>query len=223
MADTKLNKVGMEQAELVGRRLRKVNFLHIYTSDLSRAKKTAEAIAQYHKDVPLTVDTRLGEKDFGRLSNLSIHAALNLIKTEDGLWEDYGESKETFSLRVISFFQEIIGKHLPPTNAIETPKKTTHICVVTHGGVINRFVKEYLIMELGFFVKDYKSIQHKPKNSSITKVTLTRIEEGEDEAKVGHGEELKIEGEVQLWSDVSHLSKFNKKTRGDTAIDDYVH
>jgi broad specificity phosphatase PhoE len=167
-------------------------------------------------------------KDFGRLSNLSIHDAFNLIKSEDGSWEDYGESKETLSSRVVSFFQEIVGKHLPSANAIDSidnPKETIHICVVTHGGVINLLVKEHLIMKLGFFVKDYKSIQHKPKNSSITKVVLRRMDEEDEKENEGEGrsKELKVEGEVQLWSDVSHWSKLGKKTRGDTAIDDYVH
>jgi hypothetical protein len=42
--DTKLNKNGREQAESVGRRLRKLRFDHIYTSDLTRAKKVSKNI-----------------------------------------------------------------------------------------------------------------------------------------------------------------------------------
>ncbi|CAG8787103.1 14616_t:CDS:2, partial [Dentiscutata erythropus] len=51
-----------DQVELVGKRLRKLKFDHIYSSDLSRAKKTAEAIAKHHPDTPFTVDIRLRER-----------------------------------------------------------------------------------------------------------------------------------------------------------------
>ncbi|CAG8611214.1 11898_t:CDS:2, partial [Ambispora gerdemannii] len=176
--DTKLNKVGREQADLVGRRLRKMKFDHIYSSDLSRAKKTAEAIAKHHPNIPFSVDMRLREKDIGRLSGLSIYEALDLIKNEGSQWEDYGESDEDFTDNVISFFDEIIDKHLPDTQdpeSIEHPKKDTHILLVTHGGTINKFVREHMIHDLGFLVNDYLSIRHKARNTSVTKIVVRRV------------------------------------------------
>ncbi|KAG9285388.1 hypothetical protein G9A89_010863 [Geosiphon pyriformis] len=242
--DTKLNKVGREQAELVGRRLRKLRFDHIYSSDLSRAKKTAEAIAKHHPNTPFTLDSRLREKDFGKLNGLSIYQALEVIKKEERQWEDYGESNTDFTARLITFYNECVEKHLPYRGGLESvcnPKKNTHILLVTHGGTINKLIKEHLIHNLGFLVKNYMSIQHKPKNSSVSKFVIRRIIEDERNysgastptSETSEASTIKIdrrpksnpviEGDIHLWSCVSHLAALGKRTRGDSQIDDYIH
>jgi len=245
--DTKLNKTGREQVELIGRRLRKMKFDHIYSSDLSRAKKTADAIAKHHPDTPLTVDMRLREKDVGRLSGLTIYEALELIKNEETQWEDYGESDEEFAAQVVSFFNEIVEKHLPDTRGLESvehPKTKVHICLVTHGGTINKLIKNHLIHDMGFLVKDYMSIRHKVKNTSVSRFMVRRKIEDDvhnsgaatptpseksdlsistTEIERAPERKARLEGEVTLWSCVSHLAAAGKRTHGDSQIDDYVH
>lgn len=256
--DTKLNKTGREQVELVGQRLRKLKIDHIYTSDLSRAKKTAEAIAKHHPDTPLTVDIRLRERDMGRLSGKSIHEALDLIKEEEASWNDYGEPEEDFKAQVVDFFNDIVANHLPKNNNFQqssgSKQRNPHILIVTHGGVINKLVREHIIMDLGFFVNDYLSMKHKAKNTSVTKFVVRRVETSnsttddddatsvvssntaENESNDGSinddSEKIirrdierknKLKGEVTLWSCVSHLTTKNKRTHGDSQIDDFVH
>jgi broad specificity phosphatase PhoE len=261
--DTKLNKTGREQAESVGRRLRKLKFDHIYTSDLTRAKKTTDAIAKHHPDTPVSVDIRLRERDFGRLSGLSIHEALDLIKNEGLTWDDYGEPEEDFKAQVIDFFNDIVANHLPK-NSSELPsnpkqpgkKRNPHILIVSHGGTINKLVKQHVIMDLGFHVNDYLSMKHKAKNTSVTKFVVRRkkcrdslniIDDDDAKSIVSDGSsssvkdddnnsekamntrrrsierKIRLEGEVNLWSCVSHLTSIGKRTHGDSQIDEFVH
>jgi len=252
--NTKLNKTGREQAESVGRRLRKLKIDHIYTSDLTRAKKTAEAIAKHHPDTPVTTDIRIRERDFGRLSGLSIHEALDLIKNEELTWDDYGEPEEDFKAQIVDFFNDIVAIHLPK-NSSELPqskqpgkKRNPHIVIVAHGGTINKLVKEHVIMDLGFHVNDYLSMKHKAKNTSVTKFTVRRKTSGDNSSNISSiddddatsvvssdGSEkamntrrdierkIRLEGEVGLWSCVSHLTSIGKRTHGDSQIDEFVH
>ncbi|CAJ0752270.1 22685_t:CDS:2, partial [Entrophospora sp. SA101] len=299
--DVKLNKTGREQADLVAKRLQKIKIDHIYTSDLSRAKKTADAICKYHPDTPVTVDERIRERDLGRLSGLSIYDALELIKNEELTWDDYGEPKEDFKARVVDFFDEMVANHLPKSNnrshsrssstssisslslslssspspPSPTPTSTPncngnnkarnpHILIVTHGGTIKELVKEHVLLDLGFRVNNYLSMKHKAKNSSVTKFVVRRrkntsyfdsddnnnavddyddsnsvVSSGSNSAKddedtgsekalctsptpikiIGRKTSRLLEGEVTLWSCVSHLSAQGKRTHGDSQID----
>jgi len=63
-ADIPLNKFGEEQAKQLAKKLTKVNFAIAFTSDLLRAKKTAEIIALEKKIVVRTTKT-LRERYFG--------------------------------------------------------------------------------------------------------------------------------------------------------------
>ncbi|GBC06916.1 hypothetical protein RclHR1_07140004 [Rhizophagus clarus] len=261
--DTKLNKTGREQAESVGRRLRKVKIDHIYTSDLSRAKKTAEAIAKHHPDTPISTDTRIRERDFGRLNGLSIQQSLDFIKEEGLTWDDYGEPEEDFRARVVDFFDDLVSTHLPK-NYSELPsspkqpgkKRNPHIVIVSHGGTINKLVKEHLIMDLGFHVNDYLSMKYKAKNTSVTKFTVRRKKSGDDSLSLDDDDaksvvsvgsnsssikdddnnsekamntrrdierKVRLEGEVGLWSCVTHITSVGKRTHGDSQIDEFVH
>ncbi|CAG8532799.1 3935_t:CDS:2 [Funneliformis caledonium] len=256
--DTKLNKTGREQAESVGRRLRKLKIDHIYSSDLSRAKKTAEAIAKHHSGVPFSVDNRIRERDLGRLSGLSIYEALDLIKNEELAWDDYGEPEEDFKAQIVDFFNDLVERHLPKKSgglqSDNGKNRNPHIVIVTHGGTINKLVKEHLIMDLGFHVNDYLSMKHKAKNTSITKFVVRRVAgyssnvnvDDDDATSVVSSDgnssvkdddncseksintrrierKKRIEGEVKLWSCVSHLASIGKRTHGDSQIDEFVH
>ncbi|CAG8516603.1 16228_t:CDS:1 [Racocetra fulgida] len=188
----------------------------------------------------------------GRLSGKSIQDALDVIKEDGASWDDYGEPEEDFKAQVVDFFDDIIAKHLPKNDPGLSPpnKRSCHVLLVTHGGVINKLVKEHLIMDLGFFVNDYLSMKHKAKNTSVTKFVVRRAESStsttddddatsvvsnntaENESNDGDSEKIprrdierkiKLKGEVTLWSCVSHLAAQGKRTHGDSQIDDYVH
>ncbi|CAG8534328.1 19601_t:CDS:2, partial [Cetraspora pellucida] len=239
---TELNKTGKEQAEIVGRRLRKLKFDHIYTSDLSRAKKTAEAINKHHPDTPFALDIRLRERDIGKLGGKSIQDASNLIKEEGTKWDDYGESEEDFKGRVVDFFNDMIVTHLPKNypGSSSQNKRNSHILLVTHGGVINKLIKGHLIMDLNFSVNNNLNMKHNAKNTSVTKFVVRGAENPnstaddvtsvvssntvENETNDGASEKitLRLKGEVTLWSCVSHLAAQGKRTHDDSQIDDYA-
>ena len=63
-ADTPLNPTGMEEAERAARQLENRPFQEVYSSDLQRAKRTAEMIAR-SRNVPIHIDPRLREISLG--------------------------------------------------------------------------------------------------------------------------------------------------------------
>ena len=63
--DTIINDVGIEQARLAAQKLKKYDIETIYSSDLKRAKKTADIVSGY-LDLPVHYTKRLREINFGK-------------------------------------------------------------------------------------------------------------------------------------------------------------
>ncbi|CAM9371078.1 unnamed protein product [Discosporangium mesarthrocarpum] len=68
--DFHLTELGVQQARLVAARLRDINFFSAYTSDLTRATRTAELILEHHERVTLTKSKGLREYNLGVLEGL---------------------------------------------------------------------------------------------------------------------------------------------------------
>ena len=158
--DVPLNTVGRNQALLTAKYLRKVDFDRIYTSDLSRARKTAEIIWKYQKETSLHETKELREgygaelegKVFGkRLGKSEIHS-LNSLRS---LIKNHGESLE-------EVFERTKGVTTRIVNSLD---KESTIAIVSHGGPIRLF--------LGFVkgVKHTDIIGMKLGNCSITEIS----------------------------------------------------
>ncbi|CAG8832399.1 24453_t:CDS:2, partial [Racocetra persica] len=185
---------------------------------------TAEAIVKHHPDTPFTEDFRLRERDKGKLSGKSIQDALNLVKEEGTTYGDYGEPEQDFKARVVDFFNDIITKHLPKNDdpgSSPSNKRNSHILLVTHGGVIRKLIKEYLIADLDFSVNNL-NMNHSAKNTSVTKFVVRRAESlnstVNDDDATNIEQMIKIKGEITLWSCVSHLATQGKRALSDSHI-----
>ena len=138
--DVPLNETGLAQARAVGRRLAPLPISAVYSSPLSRALQTAQAIAEPHG---LTVVPHAGLKDisFGAWGGLTPEevqekypdllprwfAEPHLVRPPDG--ETLDEVRERLAL----FVQEIIARHADET-----------VVLVAHQ-VVNRVLCCYLI------------------------------------------------------------------------------
>lgn len=125
--DTPLTDIGREQANLTGKHLIGKKVDKIYTSDLSRAKETAEIIAK-HINMNITIDSRLRERSCGIFDGKPIADALT-----HPLWEGFiskphvnvegGETIGQIYTRAKNFLDFISYNH-----------KDENIILVTHGG-----------------------------------------------------------------------------------------
>ncbi|KAJ3044586.1 hypothetical protein HDV00_001512 [Rhizophlyctis rosea] len=115
-SDNPMNAAGYKQARALAWRLKKHKFHRIYTSDLQRAQQTAQEIAKTHPNSPLTVDPRLREQNLGDLTGLDWPTAKQILKSEDRNFQDHvarsGEDPAFFTDRIVSFYADIIDKHL---------------------------------------------------------------------------------------------------------------
>ena len=144
--DIPLNEVGIKQAENARDELAGFVFDEIYSSPLSRARKTAEIINE-NQGAEIIYDDRLKEIYGGtsqgqRLSDWTEDEIKDLHENP----KNYGaESAEEMSQRVESFFKEI-----------EDSEK--NILIVSHGGVY-RAIYRYLngIQEYHFEMKGIKN------------------------------------------------------------------
>ncbi len=68
--DAPLSKLGLRQADALANRLKRERIDAIFTSPLQRACRTAQAIANFHPDVPLVEDAALCEIHHGEWQGL---------------------------------------------------------------------------------------------------------------------------------------------------------
>jgi probable phosphoglycerate mutase len=135
--DSPLTSNGQKQVNALGRRLQAVNFDMLISSDLGRARHTAEIIANYIK-LPVQEDERLRERNFGIFEGLTLADIIQNYPEAYAKWRtddpdvviSEGESRRQHFNRNISFLEEYIQQH---------PGKT--LALVIHGGVLDSFYR----------------------------------------------------------------------------------
>lgn len=128
-ADIPLNKKGETQAKELAKKLRHIKFDAIFSSDLIRAKKTAEIISLEKK---LTIQTtkELRERYFGKYQGQSFAVNNEMVKLINNLKMFSGpglkeiESDENIILRITTFLREIAVSYCNKTVLIVIPWRT---------------------------------------------------------------------------------------------------
>ena len=151
-SDTSLNEVGREQARALAETLDRPD--RIYSSDLARARETAEIIGE-HVGVPIEVDPRLRERRFGAWEGLTaaeieerFAADLARWRSGEGPGASDAEDFTAFAARVGSFVDELLARH-----------PDERVLIVAHGGTIR--VIHALVSGLDY-VRDHRSIPAVP-------------------------------------------------------------
>lgn len=122
--DTPLNDEGHEQARRLGDRLRDVGIGHVLSSDLARARQTAEAVVST-TGAPLVLEPLLQERNFGDLrGELYDDIGPNLF--DDTFDPPGGESGEVFRARARDAWERVVAYSAEVEHA-------GHLAVVTHG------------------------------------------------------------------------------------------
>ncbi len=160
---TDLTEQGVIEIKEVAHSLKNISFDLVYSSDLLRAKRTAEILLLDRK-IAINTTKLLRERSFGKYEGVLatqfneenrelIEKRTALSKEENWKFKyaDDHESDEEMMTRLLAFFREV---------AVAWPEKT--ILVVAHGGIIR-----VLLMHLGY------NIEHKPgvvKNGAYIKL-----------------------------------------------------
>ncbi len=135
--DIPLNRTGLWQAERVGSALASEPVQAIYSSDLQRARLTAQAIGRT-LGVPLQLEAGLRERHFGELEGLThdeVHArwpeqASRWRQRDPAYGPRGGETLTEFHQRCVGQLMRLAQRHLGQT-----------IVVVAHGGVLDCFYR----------------------------------------------------------------------------------
>lgn len=143
-SDIPLNKVGIKQAKKLAEKLRTVNFDAVFSSDLLRAKRTAEIITMEKKLVVKTTYA-LRERYFGKYEG-----------------KHYSLLHQAEVKKLLSAYKKLVKKSHPDVDSVETDEQLVNrfipfirevavgypgknVLVVTHGGIMRWF-----LIHLGF-------------------------------------------------------------------------
>lgn len=178
--DIPLNDKGRWQAERVAQALADEAIDAIYSSDLQRARHTAEAIAQA-VGLSLTLDESLRERHFGRFEGMTQEEVASQWPEEARRWRerdpaygpDGGETLENFYERCLDAITRLARQH---------PGQS--IALVAHGGVLDCFYRAANGLELDL-----------PRSWKITNASVNRL--------LFNGEGFSMVG----WADNRHLEE----------------
>jgi len=137
--DSPLTNQGLQDTELLARRLMSGHIDHIYCSDLGRSLVTASCITRHVKS-KVDIDKRLRERSFGVFEGLSvkeIELKYPEVQVLTRHCADFaipqGESKSQVLQRALSCVNELVKRH-----------QGERIILVTHGGLMTVLLKHIL-------------------------------------------------------------------------------
>ncbi len=138
--DSPLTPVGVRQAAALAKRLQSVSFDAIYSSDLNRAYQTAKIIAVSHGK-PIIKDQRLRERCYGIFQGL----------TRPEISDKYSEFYQAYKQDAFKFIipgaessEEIVERTMSCLNELAEKHLGQRILIVSHGGIIGRFLRMVL-------------------------------------------------------------------------------
>lgn len=154
--DVPLGKLGLQQAERIAMRLQHEHPTIAYSSDLQRARSTAEALIAYG-DVPLHVTPELREMSFGAWEGLTAEEIAEAFPEEWQAWTKdpvhvcppHGESLEILAGRMVKFFEaalQEISSAQPPRGGRRDRGPT--LLIVGHGGALRALLTHILEIPL---------------------------------------------------------------------------
>jgi probable phosphoglycerate mutase len=131
--DIPLSVMGHAQARAAGNALKDEGFAAIYSSDLTRARQTAEATAHLAR-IPLQLDPGFRERHYGIFQGLTYTEwearhpdAYARHKARDPRFApDGGEGLQAFAARLVRTFTAIVRRHAGES-----------VAIFTHGGVLD--------------------------------------------------------------------------------------
>lgn len=174
--DIPLNETGLFQAERLGDYFNRLRLHAVYSSDLTRARQTAEKVARYHR-LEVHALPKLRERSYGEWEGLTVaeirerypdHVSVRLKGGQFGI-----EPFTDFKKRIVSQLNEIAKRHLGET-----------VLVVSHGGSINAFLHAVTDGRLGTGITSLE-------NTSVTK-TVYRNKTGWDVRTVNETAHLRL-------------------------------
>lgn len=142
--DMPLSDLGHDQAKRLAKRLGATKFTALYSSDLSRARQTAEH-ASDSLGLKISADARLREIDVGGWSGLNNVAIAERFPEEWSAWMDRdpelrrggGESYAQAQKRVAAAITDLARKH-----------PGGRVAIIMHGGVIRAYIAHLLGLDL---------------------------------------------------------------------------
>jgi probable phosphoglycerate mutase len=152
-SDIPLDIEGLSQARALGVRLSKENWDVVYSSNLLRAKQTAEIVGEHFGIDNIIFDARLREIGGGQIEGTTEEE--RVLKWGKSWRElDLGiESQEVGTSRALSFIEDVANKHI-----------NKNILVVSHGSLIRHLLKGLL--------PHVNTAEHL-KNTSLTRIIKT--------------------------------------------------
>lgn len=125
--DPPLSPLGRRQAELVAQRLKKEPWSVLYSSDLSRARQTAEAIAA-QTGLSIQIEPLLRERSQGKREGLLL-AEANELYPDIHAPEVGRENDEALQARAVKVYERIRNAHLGE-----------RVLIVAHGALMRSFL-----------------------------------------------------------------------------------
>jgi broad specificity phosphatase PhoE len=161
-ADRPLTELGQRQADALAERLAGVPLAAVYSSDLRRARATAEAAARLHGLRPVTLKA-LREVDVGSWSGLTRGEAAERFPEDYANWLEGGpgwrdgETYAQMAERVVRALRDIAERHLDEI-----------VLVVTHAGPI----RAAHAAAIGVDVHTYRRFRPVEPNARLSAVCL---------------------------------------------------
>jgi broad specificity phosphatase PhoE len=159
--DPPLSELGEQQAEVVGRYLADDSFAAVYSSELTRAHRTGQAIADHFDHEVTTVEDLAEFRMFGRLPPEKRAVEVLGERAMEGIrerfvqtlqWDVYphSESSLEFRRRIGYSIEGILASH-----------PGERVVVACHGGVINVVVAQILGLEADFVFRPSHASVHR--------------------------------------------------------------
>ena len=132
-----LNQNGINEAIEIKNKLKNIKINKVYTSPLNRTIQTMNIILENREDIPIKMDSRIEEIDFGDWDTIPYDKVMiGYEKEYENFLNDYesftfpnGESFNSFYNRCADFLDDIID--------VESKDR---VLIVAHGGVIRAFL-----------------------------------------------------------------------------------
>lgn len=135
-SDIPLNKKGEEQAKQLGKELESIDFTTVFSSDLLRAKNSAEIIIS-EKNLTVVTTKTLRERFFGRFEGKPLNV---LRKTIGEVMLVSKKKQKELNIFDVENDEEIIVRFIPFMKKVANKYLGKNVLMVTHGGLIRAFL-----------------------------------------------------------------------------------